>query len=200
MTSTKEDSLPDLHPESPEGLSLLPKSKWNEYDHAIWDQFEELFSESVRGEPPGHVEVAIGRLEQKPVLVTQAHYSEELNEMSLFDGITFPRELVVSGNVFCYPETLGEEGIAAFDDWIIIYQNVLASDGTYDIFKDKIPKEHFWCVREMLNDEDGGVYPDGEEPFTLSQFIKQEVGDPSKIVDPQVREFVSTTLAKSSSG
>jgi len=52
----------------------------------------------------------------------------------------------------------------------------------------------------MLNDENGGVYPDGEDPFTLTEFIKQEVGDPSKIVDPKVRAFVSTTLAKSSSG
>lgn len=199
MTSTKEDSLPDLHPEAPEGLSLLPKSKWNEYDHAIWDQFDDMIDGFIRGEPPAHILKAIGRHSGKPALVTQSHYAEGFEDMRLWDGREFSRELVIESSIYTYPEALGEDGQTCYDDWLG-FMKVLSDDGSYDIFKDRIPKEHFWCVREMLNNEDGGVYPDDEEPFTLAQFIKQEVGDPSKIVDPKVREFVSTTLAKSSSG
>jgi hypothetical protein len=198
MTSTKEDSLPDLHPEAPEGLSLLPKSKWNEYDHAIWDQFDDMIDGWIRGEPPAHCLMAIGRLSGKPALVTQCAWAEGFDDLCLSDGRSFGRELTIQCNLFTYPESIAEDGKTLFEDWLG-FDNILSNDGTYDIFKDIVPGDEMYSVDVMLNSEDGEVYPDSEEPFTLAQFIKQEVGDPSKIVDPKVREFVSTTLAKSSS-
>ena len=200
MTSTKEDSLPDLHPEAPEGLSILPKSKWNEYDHAIWDQFDDMIDGIIRGEPPTHCLMASGRLSGKPVLVTQSAWAEGFDDLRLCDGRSFSRKLTIESSIFTYPKTLGEDGQTLYEDWLE-FANILRDDGTYDIFKDIVPGDGMYSVDAILNNEDGEVYPEGydEEPFTLAQFIKQEVGDPSKIVDPKVREFVSTTLAKSSS-
>ncbi|HAE11845.1 MAG TPA: hypothetical protein DCG39_09410 [Opitutae bacterium] len=196
MTSTKQDSLPDLHPEAPEGLSLLPKSKWNEYDHAIWDQFDDMIDGIIRGEPPTHCLMAIGRLSGKPVLVTQSAWAEGFDDLRLHDGQNYSRELTIQCSMFLYPEELTEDGLAVYEDWLG-FDDILSEDGTYDIFKDLVPAGEMYSVEQMLEDDDGGVYPEGneEDPFTLKQFIEQEVGEVSKIADPKVRDFLETKFA-----
>ena len=145
--------------------------------------------------------MAIGRLSGKPVLVTQSAWAEGFDDLRLCDERSFSRKLTLQSSLFTYPESIAEDGQTLYEDWLG-FEDILSDDGTYDIFKDIVPRDEMYSIEEMLNGEEGGeVYPEGydEEPFTLVQFIKQEIGDPSKIVDPKVREFVSTTLAKSSS-
>lgn len=40
--SEPNDSTIALHEDAPDGLTILPKSEWTEYDQLIWDQFDEL--------------------------------------------------------------------------------------------------------------------------------------------------------------
>ena len=194
--SSEKDSLPKLHPEAPKELVLIPSNEWNDYDHLIWDGFEEMIDGIFRGEPPSHCLMAIGRLDGKPALVTQSSWAEGLDDLRLHDGQDYSRELTIQSSIFIYPKELAEDGIIVYNDWLT-FANVLTSDGTYDIFKDLIPEGEMYSVEQMLEDEDGGVYPEGydEDPFTLKQFIEQEVGDVSNIVDPKVRDFLETKFA-----
>ena len=194
--SVEKDSLPKLHPEAPKELVLIPGNDWNDYDHAIWDQFDDMIDGIIRGEPPSHCLMAIGRLDGKPVLVTQSSWAEGFDDLRLHDGQSYSRELTVQSSIFIYPKELAEDGIVVYEDWSD-FENILTDDGTYDIFKDLIPEGEMYSVKQMLEDEDGGVYSEGyeEDPFTLKQFIEQEVGDVSNIVDPKVRDFLETKFA-----
>ncbi|MBT7687431.1 MAG: hypothetical protein HN618_03120, partial [Flavobacteriales bacterium] len=177
------DSIPiniKLHESAPKGLSIVPESEWTDYDKAIWDQFDEFTDGLWMGEPPSHGKMAIGRMAEKPVLITRTEYADGLDGMGLWESDKFSHTLVVDGNVFLYPESPPKDNVVIFDEWIEIYSTILEEDGEYDLFKEKIPDDFFWCVEEM--------YPECTEG--LVRYINDEAGSFEGIVDPKVRGYL----------
>ena len=192
--SEPNDSTIALNEDAPDGLTIVPKSEWTEYDQLIWDQFDDLIDGMLRGCGAYPEKVAIGRKGGDPLLLAQVHYADGLDDMVLHDGLTYSRKLVVEGQVFVYLKEKPVDGVACNSDWYSC--TLFEDDGEFDIFKDILPKGHIDSVEVMLEDDDGGVYGEGEdEPFTIAQFVKQEVGDPSEIVDRDVRQLVKGKIA-----
>ena len=78
--SEPNDSTIALHEDAPDGLTIVPKCEWTEYDQLIWDQFDDLIDGMLRGCGAYPRKVAIGRKDGDPLLLAQVHYADGLEE------------------------------------------------------------------------------------------------------------------------
>ncbi|MDA7624710.1 hypothetical protein N8697_00910 [bacterium] len=142
-----------LHKNAPKDLLVLDESEWTEFDKKIWDNFDE---ETQSGPNPSPV--AIGRLNEKNVLLSRIHaFSKDGGFVKPSDNNSFSVFLTVFTESFFYEKNDGNLKLSQFEkdypiqvDYIELGE-VFEYDGDYNLLEDDIPTELECSIEEIFS-------------------------------------------------
>ena len=193
-------SAGDTGPDAPAGLSILPESNWTDYDRRIWDEYDAVIDDTLRGNTPYPEKACIGRYKGQPALIAR-FYTDHLTDgwgLGVSHG-TFARKFTVSSWVLTYPEPMDSVDGTYYDDVPFTEDQILEGDAEYDVFAQIIPSEFVDWVTGDLFPEDWAEHFYKSEENPLQEFVKDEVGSVDSVVDPTVRAHLKRLIEASSS-
>ena len=191
------NSDPQLHPESPSGISLLPEGAWTDYDRTIWEDFDKLMDDMLRGCSPYPEAACLGRYQGKPAILARSIGDTIRNENGAGFGVSrgvFDRTLVVRSWLYVYPEVAASDGIHTYEDVPFIDESLLQGDGDYDVFSAEIPDEFIGAVKAEMFPEEWRDYFDDDGCNDLTSYIAKEIGTVDRIKDVRVRRHIRMLL------
>lgn len=181
---------------APAGLTIQPSRQWTAADRRIWHEFDDLIEDATLfgGGPMPH-KTCMGRFNGQTVLFWRA-IGDSHGPASFESGFgacrgSFDRWLVVSTWVYGY----SEDGTCKYDSPLFANANLLKGDGTYDVFKDKIPKDLLQYVSgDMFPRHWREYFAPHDSTSALEDFVKNEVGSIEEIKDPAVKTHLKKLL------
>ena len=187
-----------LLPHAPEGLIILPESKWTEYDRRIWKGSEAMLDAvlSNAGISSLPYPQGIGRYDGLPSHLVRFYGDEggrELNGYCSFS--TFNRNFLVQTSVFVCPRNLIPGESPFYNGIPFEEKTILCGDGTYDVLAQKIPSGFIDQIIDHMFPEDWKDHFDESDGNALLDYIEEEVGSINCVVDPIIRSHLEKLIS-----